>query len=110
MIQASHILFDWWNLMAEMYAKYGTPSDIEDKPEWDELQEMQNKLLSYLKEYTGTPKKILFENVEKALQQILGTDEATILSLEEALEIVKLTVSLSLQDEAQVARETGSMN
>ena len=96
--------------MAEMYAKYGTPSDIEDKPEWDELQDTQNKLLSCLKECTGTPEEILFENVQRALQQILGTDEATILNLEEALEIVKLTVSLSLQEEAQVARTTGSMN
>lgn len=109
MIQAAQTLYNWWNLMAEMYAKYGTPVDIEEKPEWEQLQKIQQDLLHSLEIHTGTPEEILFENVQRALLEVLGTEE-TVLSYDEAVEVVEVAIRFSLQEEIQVVRASGLLN
>jgi hypothetical protein len=102
-------LYDWWNLMAQMYAKYGVPSDIEEQPEWEPLQKIQTRLLETLHESTGTEQEILFENLQRALHGVLGT-EATRLSYEQAVEVIEATVRLSAQEEAHAVRASGLLN
>lgn len=109
MTTAAQTLFDWWNLMAQMYAKYGVPADIEEQPEWPPLQKIQQKLLEVLHEQTGTPQELLFENLQRALLDVLGVAE-TRLSYEQAMEVIEVTVRLSAQEEAQAVQVSGLLN
>ena len=95
--------------MAEMKAKYGVPSDIEDKPEWVNLEKAQHALFDELYKLTSTPKEILFEAVQEAMFKVLGNEE-TLLSDEQAQEIVQETVRLALAQESQQAQAMGRIN
>lgn len=109
MIDVANTLFVWWNQMAEMNARYGEAADIETKPEWAVMQRTQEQLLRELHESTGTAEDILFENIQRALVNVLGLQETT-LSRDDAAEVVAETVRLSLQDEIVVARASGMLN
>jgi len=95
--------------MAGMHAKYGTPSDIESKPEWTHLEKAQRGLLDELYKLTGTPEEILFESVQEAMFQVLGVEETT-LSDEQAKQIIQETVRLALARESQQAQAMGRIN
>lgn len=109
MIDVAHTLFVWWNQMAELQDRYGAAADIETKPEWAVMQRTQEQLLREFHESTGTPEDILFENLQRALVNVLGIRETT-LSRDDAAEVVAETVRLSLQDEIVVARASGMVN
>jgi hypothetical protein len=96
--------------MADMYAKYGTPPDIEDKPEWQDLQLAQEALLEELHKLTGTPEEVLFESVQQAMFQVMGIDEETTLSREQAQEIISKAVEIALLFESREARDQGLLN
>lgn len=109
MMEATNSLTVWWDLMADMHAKYGTPEDIEKKPEWSLLQEAQEDLLQELFKLTGTPTEVLFESVQNAMIHVLGEQETT-LSEEQAERIVRETVRLALEHEVKQAQASGHIN
>jgi len=105
----AHTLVDWWNQMADLHDKYGQATDIETKPEWAVMQRTQEQLLLELRESTGTPEDILFENMQRALLSVLGHEETT-LSQIDATQVVAETVRLSVHEELAMARASGLLN
>jgi len=96
--------------MATMQAKYGSPDDIETRPEWSILEKIQGRLLEQLGQLSGSPQEVLFETVQEAMFQTLGMDEEVVLSRDQAEEIVQLAVDLALLRESQTARQQGQLN
>ena len=98
--------------MALLYERYGAAMDIEEKPEWTEVQELQRGWLAELEEKTGSDQEMLFEKTQTAIGQVLGAtnDVAISLSLGQAVEIVQTAVNLVLTTEVQAAQASGSIN
>lgn len=96
--------------MAAMQAKYGTPPDIEDKPEWSELQAAQGRLIDDLQQVTRSSPELLFESLQAAMFRILGMDEAVTLTEADAHEIVQMTIEMALAYESRQAQNQGRMN
>ena len=82
------------------------------EPEWPEVLELQRGWLSQLQEHTGSDQEVLFEKMQNAINQVLGTenDVAVSLSLDEATEIVRTAVHLVLTAEAEQAQTSGRVN
>lgn len=108
-MEAANSLTAWWDMMADMHAKYGTPSDIEEKPEWAGLQQAQQELLEELFKLTGTPEEILFESLQESMAYVLGIEETT-LSDEQAKQIIQETVRVALARESEQAQALGHIN
>jgi len=98
--------------MALLYDRYGAAVDVEEKPEWIEVQELQRGWLAELEEKTGSDQEMLFEKTQVAISQVLGTtnDVAVSLSIEQAEEIVQTAVDLVLTTEVQAAQASGRVN
>lgn len=111
MIEVTQTLCTWWDVMADMRAKYGTGSeDIEEKPEWGFLQEIQEEMLEELQTLTGASQDLLFECVQQAMFRVLGMYEETTLNPDQAQEIIRVAVQLALAYECRDLRARKLVN
>lgn len=99
MTEATQTFRTWWDVMVGMMTKYGTSPDIEEKPEWGTLQQVQGELLRKLQLLTGAPQEVLFENLQKAMFHILGVDGQIVLTSLQAQKIIHVAVQLTVADE-----------
>jgi len=110
-IEVTQTLCTWWDVMADMQAKYGAGSeDIEEKPEWDTLQQIQDELLEELETLTGAPQEILFECVQQAMFRVLGMHKETVLTPDQAQQIIRGAVQLALTHECRGLRTRKLVN
>lgn len=98
--------------MALMYERYGAAApDIEEKPEWAEMQTLQEGWLTALEEMTASDREDLFEKIQLAITDVVGdSGEAVALDLESAHAIVKSAVGRVLHSEAREALAAGKLN
>jgi hypothetical protein len=110
-IEATQTLCNWWDVMADMRAKYGTSApDIEEKPEWDILQQIQDEMLEKLQCLTGASQEVLFESVQQAMFRVLGMHEEIVLTPEQAQEIIRVAVHLAMSHECRQLRTRKLVN
>jgi hypothetical protein len=110
-IEATQTLCDWWDVMADMQAKYGAGApDIEEKPEWDTLQRTQDEMLEKLECLTGASQEVLFECVQQAMFRVLGMNDEVVLAPEQAQEIVRVAVHLAMAHECHQLRTRKLLN
>ena len=111
MNETAVIFLKWWNAMALMYERYGDAHDIEDKPEWEEVQQLQRGWLEHLRDQTGSDPEALFDTIQLAITDVLGiTDNAVTLDLETAETIVRKAVERVLGVEVRQAKASGMVN
>lgn len=112
MKSVAEIFLKWWGTMAVLYERYGAAADIEEKPEWAEVMQLQRGWLEELQLHTGSDEEDLFETVQVAINRVLGPsgDVAVALSLEKAEKIIETAVEITLASEAQRAEAAGMVN
>lgn len=97
--------------MALMYERYGAAEDIEEKPEWEEVQQLQRGWLELLEKQTASAQEALFEEVQQAINEVLGVRDVPVsLDFETATRIVRRAVDRVLRDEAEAAMASGMVN
>jgi hypothetical protein len=109
--EVTDILLKWWDAMGAMYEKYGDALDIEEKPEWPEMCRLQQEWVDTLAATLGSDPDVLFDKATVAMSTVLDESESpTALTREQADEIVRLTVDLTLASEARAAKAIGMLN
>lgn len=110
MNDAAQCLFTWWDVMANMHAKYGTSPDIEEKPEWETLREAQESLLKELARLTGASQQFLFDTVQVAMFEVLGVEDPITLTPPQAQTIVENVVEKVALEESRMLDAKGLLN
>jgi hypothetical protein len=110
--RAVNIFFKWWSTMALLYERHGPVVDIELKPGWEEVQQLQRGWVAALAEQTGSDEAVLFEAVQAAIGRVLGraNDTAVSLTVEEATQIIHTAVEITLASEARKVQAAGGVN
>jgi len=69
---------NWWRVMQTMSAKYGDPEDsMEKMPEFHELAEAHDALLTALVHETGIDAYIFRKTVLMAMENVLDSEDTT---------------------------------
>lgn len=112
MKEAAKIFLKWWTAMAVLYERYGPTKDIEEVPEWSEVLQLQRGWIAELCARTGSDEETLFEATQAAISQVLGdtSDVAISLTLDQAEEIMRTAVDLTVAAEMVQAEVAGMVN
>ena len=112
MRQVAEIFLKWWDAMALLYQRYGPTADVEEKPEWEEVMQLQRGWLAELAKMTASDEDVLFETVQVAIGRVLGraNDVEVALALEDAVRIIEEAVSITLTTEVRRAEAAGMVN
>lgn len=83
----------WWDAMILLHERYGTDPDLETKPEWFAMTQLQAAWMELVSDYTGAGETEIFEAFEEALPFVKS--RATLqhpMTINQAVRILRLIV------------------
>lgn len=92
MKEAATILIKWWDSMRVLHGKYGDDPDIESKPEWHEMLQLQTAWMALVSDYTGATENDIFDVFQEVLPAVRGNRAFTPMGEGEAVLVLRVTL------------------
>jgi len=95
--EAATILVKWWDSMRGLHEKYGDSLDIESKPEWHDMLQLQAAWMALVSNHTGATENQIFDVVQDVLPAVRNGRAFTPMLEEEAVLILRVTLEVTNQ-------------